>query len=137
MRYTSLIKRLFVICLLTLATTAHSGTPYTYPNFKWQVQTNGNYNQYTALRLDLTGDLQSSTMFSVAGTLGKPGSNPFGIGGNGYFLGSGLVFTFQNMHVSVWVCTLTSPAFNGTCTINYFSGIPAESATLTFIGVGA
>ena len=122
---------LALLLVMLMSANAQAGPATTIDNLRWNVVTSGAYKDFPILRLDVSGNLQASTVFLAAGTLGASSGIPFPVSGSGNVLGSAIYIALSQSTISSWNCVISLSSLNGSCLIYYFNGSASESASLT------
>jgi hypothetical protein len=88
----------------------------------------------TALGLDANGDIPGTSRFAVYGTFNCGNANQaYPVIGSGYLTTTSTVNINLQVGILLWVCTLNSKTFNGSCTAISYAGLQLGNIQLTFV----
>jgi hypothetical protein len=88
----------------------------------------------TALGLDANGNVPGSGRFGVYGTFNCGNANQaYPVYGSGYLTSVSTVNINLDVGLLLWVCSVNSKTFNGTCTIVTYAGAQLGTVQLTFV----
>jgi hypothetical protein len=88
----------------------------------------------TALSLDANGDISGTRRFAAYGVFNCGNANEaYSVIGSGYLTTVSTVNMTLNVGIFLWVCTLSSTTFNGSCSVITYTGDALGTLTLTFV----
>lgn len=87
-----------------------------------------------ALNLNATGDFAVSKRFTANGIFncGNP-NQAYPVTGSGYLTTNAMINMNVTVGILMWVCTISSTTFNGSCTVITYSGNELGTVNLTFV----
>ena len=88
----------------------------------------------TALSLDANGDIPGTSRFATYGTFNCGNANQaYPVDGSGYLTSISTVNINLHVGILLWVCSVSSKTFNGSCTVITYAGGQLGTIQLTFV----
>ena len=111
-------------------TVAYTGINFTVAN----VVPIGYQAGCTALSLDADGDIAGTARFAVHGLFNCGNINQaYPVTGSGYLTNVSTVNINLQVGLLLWVCSLSSKTFSGSCTVITYAGAQLGTVQLTFV----
>jgi len=110
-------------------------TAYTGINFTVTGQTPIGYQAgCTALDLDANGNIAGSGRFNIYGTFNCGNANQaYPVSGSGYLTSASTLNINLDVGILLWVCSVNSKTFNGTCSVITYANAQLGTIQLTFV----
>ena len=87
----------------------------------------------TALSLDANGDISGTSRFAIHGIFNCGNANQaYPVNGSGYLTSTSTVNINLQVGILLWVCSLSSKTFDGTCSVITYAGGQLGNVQLTF-----
>ena len=94
----------------------------------------GNQATCTTLSLDANGDISGTRRLAAYGIFNCGNANQaLSVTSSGYLTTAYTVNMNLNVGILLWVCSLNSATFNGTCSVITYNGQGLGTLTLTFV----